>query len=222
MKEVLVFIRRNTRLSSKIEGLQREDIPEYSPIIIREVLTNAFVHADYSIQGMHLRVMVFSDRMEIESPGMLPIGYTLEDFTAGVSHVRNKVIARTFRELGQMEEWGTGYKRILEVCRQGRYPIPTWEEVGTSIKVTLYPCSLEKADEKKALEITVRQSEIIKLLRKEQTLTAKEIHARLQQRIAERTLRSDLQRLKSLHVLESKGSGPATYWTLIKKEGRSK
>ncbi len=53
MEDVFTFIRRNTRMASKIEKIQREDIAEYSPIIIREVLTNTLVHADYSIQGMN-------------------------------------------------------------------------------------------------------------------------------------------------------------------------
>jgi ATP-dependent DNA helicase RecG len=77
-------------------------------VVIREVVTNALVHADYSLKGMHLRISIFDDRLEIESPGMLPLGYTLEDFKSGISQVRNKVIARTFRELHRMEEWGAG------------------------------------------------------------------------------------------------------------------
>ncbi|RLB92362.1 MAG: hypothetical protein DRH50_09805, partial [Deltaproteobacteria bacterium] len=38
-------------------------------------------------------------------------GSTL-DFRSGVSKIRNRVIARVFRELGLMEEWGTGYRRV--------------------------------------------------------------------------------------------------------------
>jgi predicted HTH transcriptional regulator len=93
------------------------------------------VHADYSIGGMNPRISIFSDRLEIESPGMLPFGYTIEEFIAGVSHVRNKVIARVFRELHLMEEWGTGYRRIKEGCQSGGYLIPTWEEIGITIRV---------------------------------------------------------------------------------------
>ena len=99
MEEVPKFIRRNTRLSAKIEKVQREDIPEYPLLIIREILTNALVHSDYSSSGMSPRVAIFSDRMEIESPGLLPFGHTLDDFISGISRIRNKVIARVFREL---------------------------------------------------------------------------------------------------------------------------
>lgn len=47
---ISTLLRRNTRLAAIIERIQREDIPEYSPIAVREVLTNALVHADYSIE----------------------------------------------------------------------------------------------------------------------------------------------------------------------------
>lgn len=212
MQEILSFIRRNTRLSSKIEEIKREDIPEYSPIIVREVLTNALVHADYSIRGMHPRVMIFSDRMEIESPGILPLGYTLEDFTAGISHIRNKVLARTFRELKKMEEWGTGYKRIAEVCLQKRYPMPKWEELGPCLKVTLYPYSIKELDDFKNTPLSPRQKDLLQLFCIEDKFTAKEIHAKLKSPISERTLRTDLQQLKKLGFLSSIGSGPGTYW----------
>jgi predicted HTH transcriptional regulator len=39
---------------------------------------------------------------------------TLEDFEDGVSKIHNRVAARTFRELGQIEKWGRGYKRVVE------------------------------------------------------------------------------------------------------------
>ena len=61
-------------------------------------------------------IAIYSDRMEIQNPGMLPFGMTMEDFKDGVSKVRNRVIARVFRELGLMEEWGSGYRRVMAAC----------------------------------------------------------------------------------------------------------
>lgn len=139
MKDVPNFIRRNTRLAAKINQIHRKDVPEYALIAIHEVLTNALVHADYSIKRMNPRVAIFSDRLEIENPGMLPFGYTLDEFMAGVSHIRNKVIARVFRELHLMKEWGTGYRRINEACIAGGYQTPSWEEFGTAIRVIFRP-----------------------------------------------------------------------------------
>jgi len=56
-----------------------------------------------------------------------------------VSKVRNRVIARIFRELGLMEEWGSGYKRVVNACRAGGYPEPEWAELGAAVRVVFYP-----------------------------------------------------------------------------------
>lgn len=133
------FIRRNTRLFSRINSLRRQDIPEYPDLAIREVLVNAIVHADYSLTGMRIMVAIYSDRMEIQNPGMLPFGMTLDDFKAGVSQIPNRVIARVFRELTLMEEWGSGYRRIVNACRTNGHPEPEWRELGAAMRVVFYP-----------------------------------------------------------------------------------
>ncbi|MCB1074301.1 MAG: putative DNA binding domain-containing protein [Simkania sp.] len=219
MDEVPKFIKRNTRLAASIKKIKRKDIPEYSPIVIREVLANALVHADYSILGMNPRIAIFSNRLEIESPGMLPFGYTLGDFFAGVSHVRNKVIARVFRELNIIEEWGTGYKRIKETCLTENYLIPQWEELGASLRVILKPhlATQERSESDRIpdqMELTIRQEEIKKLLQKKAALTTKEIHKQLKLTISERTLRHDLLDMKEKGVVQMLGRGPSTQWKL--------
>ena len=70
--DVPKFIARNTRLASRITGMQRQDIPQYPAIAIREVLVNALAHADYACTGMRIFVSIFSDRLEIQSSGMFP------------------------------------------------------------------------------------------------------------------------------------------------------
>jgi ATP-dependent DNA helicase RecG len=65
LEQVLKFIRRNTRLAARIEGLHRQDLPEYPEVALREVLVNAVAHADYSLTGMRILVAVYSDRMEV-------------------------------------------------------------------------------------------------------------------------------------------------------------
>lgn len=53
--------------------------------------------------------------------------------------IRNRVIARVLRELGLVEEWGTGYLRITEACREGGYPAPEWEEHGACLRAVFRP-----------------------------------------------------------------------------------
>lgn len=129
IEQVPAFIRRNTRLYPKIAGMRREDISAYPAAAVREILVNAVTHCDYSLTGMRIMIAIFNDRMEVQSPGILPLGMTIEDFKAGISRIRNRIIARTFRELGLMEEWGSGYKRVTDSCTRGGYPVPEWQEV---------------------------------------------------------------------------------------------
>jgi len=133
--DVPKFIARNTRLASRINGMQREDVAEYSAVALREVLVNAVAHADYACSGMRFFVSIFSDHLEIQSPGMFPFGLTLENFKAGVSRIRNRVICRVLHEMGLMEEWGSGYQRITSACLQGGYPEPEWLELGSCVRV---------------------------------------------------------------------------------------
>jgi len=57
------------------------------------------VHADYSQRGAPIRIVFLDDRIEVESPGILLSGLTIEDMKQGTSRIRNYVIARVFREL---------------------------------------------------------------------------------------------------------------------------
>ena len=133
------FIARNTRLAAKIEGLRRQNIPEYPRIALREALVNAVAHADWSARGSQIMVAVLSDRIEIQNPGQLPFGMTVDDIKAGVSHIRNRVIARVLHELDYMETWGTGYKRMREDCEAGGYPLPDWVELGLVTRTVFRP-----------------------------------------------------------------------------------
>jgi predicted HTH transcriptional regulator len=71
---------------------------------------NAAVHADYSERGTPISVSIFSDRIEVENPGLLPFGLTIEDIQGGASKLRNRVIGRVFKDLRLIEQWGAASK----------------------------------------------------------------------------------------------------------------
>jgi ATP-dependent DNA helicase RecG len=133
--EVPKFIRRNTRMGAVIETIKRQDIPEYSPVAIREGLLNALMHADYSYNNLKHFVSIFDDRLEIRSPGTLPPGMTIESLKEGISIPRNMVIAGIFKKLGWIEQFGTGYRRIKEACERDNYPIPEWREAALYVDI---------------------------------------------------------------------------------------
>ena len=59
--------------------MQRKDIPEYPIDGIREALTNALVHANYEISGTRIFVAVYDDKLEIQNPGVMPPGMSVDN-----------------------------------------------------------------------------------------------------------------------------------------------
>ncbi len=210
LDSVFKFIRRNTRLAARIAGVRREDIPEYPEIALREVLVNAIAHADYSLTGMRIRVAIYADRLEVENPGMLPFGMTLDDFKAGVSRIRNRVIARVLRELGLLEEWGTGYRRVLEDCQAGGYPAPDWHELGPALRVVFRPHPSAAGDTDVSINVRVnvsindRQRWFLEQLSAGVPVRASDIAGQFQ--VAERTARRDIADLESERLIEFVGA----------------
>lgn len=114
VEEVMSFIRKHLNISLIMSGnIQHREAWSIPQTAIREAVVNAVVHADYSLSGSPIRVAIFDDRLEIDNPGLLPFGITLEQIKQGISKIRNRVIARVFQELGIIEQWGSGIQRIV-------------------------------------------------------------------------------------------------------------
>jgi ATP-dependent DNA helicase RecG len=106
-------------------------------VAVREAIVNAVVHADYALKGTPIRLAIYDDRVEIENPGLLPFGLTLEDLPKGISKLRNRVIGRVFHALGLVEQWGSGIQRMIAACRDAGLAPPILEEFGARFRVTL-------------------------------------------------------------------------------------
>ena len=102
-------------------------------------MINAVAHADYAQRGAPIRISIFDNRLEIENPGLLPFGLTVEDLEQGVSKLRNRVIGRVFHALGLIEQWGSGIQRMTAACREAGLAAPKLEEIATRFRVTISP-----------------------------------------------------------------------------------
>src|SRR5689334_15003617 len=108
---VTQFVARNMRVSSSIEGIYRRDVPEYPIQAVREAITNAVAHRDYSQTGQKVQVRIFDDRLEIESPGGLAGPVTLDTLEVR-RYSRNPRLVQAMYMLRLVEEMGTGIRRI--------------------------------------------------------------------------------------------------------------
>lgn len=186
LESAMAFIRRNTARGYLIEGIRHSDVWQYPLSAVREVVVNAVAHADYSMQGMRVRIAIFADRIEVDSPGMLVPGFTVDEMRRGISRTRNRVIARVLRELGIIEQWGTGIPRAIEECRAAGLPEPEIEELGPQVRVT-FGCERDTA------EVDPLDAAVLDALTEGQGLSTSDVAAHIN-----RTTRSARERLKSL------------------------
>ncbi len=126
LNEAFDFVKKHTLVSAEFDGIIRSDKTSIPLVAVREAITNSLVHTDYSQRGAPIRIAVFDDRLEIENPGMLVGGLTVEDVRSGVSKLRNRVIGRVFKELNLIEQWGSGFQRMADSCLEAAIETKTY------------------------------------------------------------------------------------------------
>lgn len=118
---------------SEIERKKIDLIPEQA---YREAVANALIHRDWSMNA-HIRISLFSDRIEIRSPGGLPRGITAEEYKNGdISCLRNPILGNIFFRMRYVEMFGTGVRRILLAYKDAKIK-PRFDVTDHVISVTL-------------------------------------------------------------------------------------
>ena len=119
-QNALNFIERNTKTGwRKTENGGREEMRAYPKEAIREALVNAIAHRDYSIAGTQIDVDIYSDRIDIVSPGSWLLPKSYEQYPVGSipSIRRNSIIAACLDMANLMERGGTGFQTMVESYR---------------------------------------------------------------------------------------------------------
>lgn len=132
------FIKNHIHLRGEVNGLQRTDTYELPEAALREALVNALVHRDYTNRGRDIKVGVYDDLVNVVSPGGLPSTLTAETLLDGRSEIRNRVVARVLKELGYIEQWGSGIQRIRTACLDWGLTEPRIREKGDFVDVEFY------------------------------------------------------------------------------------
>ena len=95
-----------------------------------------------------VQIAIYDDRLEVISPGGLYNGLTYEEVMNGHSKIRNKGIANIFSQMGLVETWGSGIKRILNAAEAYGLPKPRFQEFDNMFRVELfrnpYPMTIDK------------------------------------------------------------------------------
>lgn len=138
IEQAIQFVESNTKQPTFMQGIKRIDKPTYPLETLREVMTNALIHRDYALSGGQIQLLVFSDRLEIRSPGKLPNTLTIDMIKNGASYTRNPVLMKFAENYGYVEHLGMGIpeKIIKPMLKQG-YPEPDFIDNGYEFIVRL-------------------------------------------------------------------------------------
>jgi predicted HTH transcriptional regulator len=215
------FILKNIRISGKIKGLKRIDRPEYPLAAFREAITNAVVHRDYFLaDSMSIFIAIFDDRIEIESPGMLPQGVTVENIREK-QRTRNPLIARILFEMDYFDEWGQGIERMFKAMKDAALPEPVLKEETLSFIVTLKKAKGKSKMPKVPVAVSPksalneRQKWVMEYLEKHVRITTKEFKGKFKE-VSLITIKRDLSYLRQNNKIKFVGAPKKGYYTLAK------
>ena len=246
IEEAMDFVLRNIRLGATIDGLVRKEKYELPPAAIREMIINANCHRNLLDESC-IQVAVYDDRLEVTSPGGLYNGLTYEEVMNGHSKIRNKGIANIFSQMGLVEAWGSGIKRIFNAAEEYGLPKPKFQEFDNMFRVELFRnnslTETEKKfgekpekDQKKAGEKPEKdqkkagekpeKSRDYKLTNTQKKilnllLADKQLSAAKiaeQLNLGSRSIEKNIRRLKNYGILIRHGSPRNGYWEIIDKD----
>ncbi|MBY0461785.1 MAG: putative DNA binding domain-containing protein [Alphaproteobacteria bacterium] len=160
IEDAILFFRKHLSIGINISNFHHQESWSVPQVALREALINAIVHNDYELKGTPIWISIFDDRIEIENSGLLATGLTIEDIKTGLSKIRNRVLARIFKELKLIEQWGSGIQRMIGACEEIGLKSPYFEEViGHRFRVTFY---FEKI---KTAPLDVQEEHILEILK---------------------------------------------------------
>ncbi|NLF43494.1 MAG: ATP-dependent DNA helicase RecG [Bacteroidales bacterium] len=107
------FIMRNIPKIQKEQNVNSIGQSVVPKIVFEELLANAFIHRDYFISAP-VRIFIFSNRIEIISPGHLPNNLTVQNIINGNSNIRNPILASFATRILPYRGLGNGIRRALE------------------------------------------------------------------------------------------------------------
>ena len=225
IEEAVDFVLRNIRLGATIDGLVRKEKYELPPEAIREMIINAHCHRNLLDESC-IQVAVYDERLEVTSTGGLYNGLTYEEVMNGHSKIRNKGIANIFSQMGLVEAWGSGIKRILNAAEEYGLSKPRFQEFDNMFRVELFRSSFPMTNGKESIgeasevvwrtDLNNTQQKIIKLLSEDHQLSAVKLAEKIG--VASRNIENNIKKLKEYGILIRHGSPKNGYWEIVDKD----
>lgn len=207
------FVLNNIRKAAwTVSGqVEREERWEYPPDAIREGITNAVAHRDYS-SNANVHVSIFDDRIEVWNPGTLPEPLTPEDLKKEHKSIPiNPLIAHALFLIKYIERWGTGTNDIIRYCVNSGLPEPVFKEEAGGFAVVLRKSKIPELSE---LELNEREKKAIEYIKEHGRITNREYQI-LCPMVTRETLRKDLNDLITKKIIVKRGFRRGVFYEFI-------
>ena len=152
------FVQKHNEVSAR-KDIGRIDQPQYSMRAVFEAIVNAVVHRDYSKSGSKIRLFMFTDRLELSSPGALANSVTIDKLRYSQA-TRNELLSRllseiTLDDIGKqvkrhhfLERRGEGVGIILNESEQLSGKTPVYELFNEELRLTIFAAKSLQEDNK--------------------------------------------------------------------------
>jgi ATP-dependent DNA helicase RecG len=228
VEAVIKYIVAQLKVAFEITGetTQRTEIFEYPLPAIREMVLNAIVHRDY-MSPIDVQIKLFDKKIVLFNPGTLYGDLTPNDLRSNNYHAnaRNRLIAEAFYLTGDIEKYGSGFRRIFKEI--ATYPtmelycdnIPNGFEVALSyvsqkVNTKVTDKVTDRVTDRVTDHLTANQRAIIELLLKNNRQSLSELAFEI--KISKRKIIDNINKLKEFEIVERIGNNKSGYWKINK------
>ena len=203
------------RTYTKIEYKTRKEIKLYDYNAVKELVTNALVHNDWC-NGYSPKFELFDDKLVISSNGGIQEGVSQDEFLEGFSNPRNPELMRVFRDLGFVEQLGTGIQRVLKSYAKSIFNFfPNHIRVSIPFNENQFKKETSKLKYELYIFLNQLQKSIVKLIMDRPNITQDEL-ARLLD-VNKRTIIRNFKVLIDNKYIERIGANKNGYWKITDK-----
>lgn len=221
------YIKEHVAVMSRLhpDKVEREDIPEYGLFSIRELITNAVCHRDYSEQGTKVIIKMFTDRIEYYNPGGLIKDITAKNI-ADKQFSRNPVITKVLAKVKYIEELGEGWNKIIDEHKKHslKPKMPEIDADKYTVLVKLFSAGEKFAEPELKYELDVgkrKRIEIALQYAKEKGSITNAEYQKINS-VSRETATRDLKDLVSSGILMTTGKGKRGLRYLLAQEKAQK
>lgn len=214
------YILSSINFNAVIEGLQRVEKPEIPIEAIREIVVNSFSHMRV-VDGDYNEITITPSCVRVYNPGTIALNEDPKAFANGEigSKLRNPLIAMALYRNKTIEAFGTGFKRVFDLCNRENvgYSYKT-EGLGFSFTFRRGPTDLLVAEEPRtynanALKFSQTEIQILDIAKEEGTITSiTGVSQKLKKPYV--SVQRAIQSLVQKNKLERVGAKKDGYWQL--------